>query len=199
MGIVNALGSSTSRHSHGFDVTCRISANSGVRVRVDRSIGHYSQFQTRPKSRNLSLTCFGSAGFCDRIFYSVSAIIRIGWVRNGEVIVSKKLYVGNLPFKITQDDIQRLFAEAGPVKEVYLATDRDTEKSSGFGFVEMVTEAAALKAIEMFHGYTIQDRSLTVKAIDPTRSREWRGSANNIVFHKSPQPEKQEDKDDRKR
>ena len=87
--------------------------------------------------------------------------------------MESKLYVGNLSYNVTEGDLQRLFAEAGEVKEVALIMDRATRQSKGFGFVEMMTEAEAQKAIEMFNNYDLGGRNITVSIARP---REERGS-----------------------
>jgi RNA recognition motif-containing protein len=82
-----------------------------------------------------------------------------------------KLYVGNLPYSTTEDDLRSLFAQAGTVKSVTLITDRDSGRSKGFGFVEMETEEEAQQAISMFHGSQLNDRALTVNVARPREER----------------------------
>jgi RNA recognition motif-containing protein len=82
-----------------------------------------------------------------------------------------KLYVGNLSYNMSEGDLQRLFAEAGEVKEVSLIMDRTTRQSKGFGFVEMATDADAQKAIEMFNGYDVDGRKLIVNVARPREER----------------------------
>src|SRR3972149_3132372 len=84
-----------------------------------------------------------------------------------------KLYVGNLSYTTTEDDLRTLFAQAGSVKSVALIKDRDTGRSKGFAFVEMETQAEAQKAISQFNGSQLHDRALTVNLARP---REERGS-----------------------
>ena len=84
-----------------------------------------------------------------------------------------KLYVGNLPYSTTADDLRQLFAQAGTIKEVILVTDRETRRSKGFGFVEMSTQAEAEKAIQMFNDHDMQGRRMMVNIARP---REERGS-----------------------
>ena len=76
--------------------------------------------------------------------------------------MANKLYVGNLNFQATADDIRALFAAHGEVQNVDLVTDRYTGRSRGFAFVEMVTEEAATKAREALSGAPFQERNLTV-------------------------------------
>jgi RNA recognition motif-containing protein len=82
-----------------------------------------------------------------------------------------KLFVGNLPFSTTEDDLRSLFAQAGEITSVALIKDRDTGRSKGFAFVEMKTQAEAEKAISMFNGYRIGGRELTVNIARPREER----------------------------
>lgn len=82
-----------------------------------------------------------------------------------------KLYVGNLSYATTEDDLRSLFAQAGTVKSVALIKDRDTGRSKGFAFVEMDTQAEAQKAISLFHGTQLQERALTVNLARPREER----------------------------
>ena len=84
-----------------------------------------------------------------------------------------KLYVGNLSYKSTEEELQRLFAQAGTVKSASIIKDRDSGRSKGFGFIEMETDSEAQQAINMFNGKQFQDRALTVNLARP---REERGS-----------------------
>jgi cold-inducible RNA-binding protein len=85
--------------------------------------------------------------------------------------MTKKLYVGNLPYETTQDQIRTLFAEAGEVTDVSLITDRETGRLKGFGFVEMATDEAGQEAIKRFNGYTLGERALTVNEARPREER----------------------------
>jgi RNA recognition motif-containing protein len=82
-----------------------------------------------------------------------------------------KLYVGNLAYTCSEDDLQTLFTQAGTVKSVTLIKDRDTGRSKGFAFVEMTTQAEAQKAISMFNGSSLHDRALTVNLARPREER----------------------------
>jgi RNA recognition motif-containing protein len=73
----------------------------------------------------------------------------------------KKLYVGNLPWSTTEDDLRQMFGEHGDVESVALITDRETGRSRGFAFVEMDTEGAE-KAISEFNGKDMAGRALRV-------------------------------------
>jgi cold-inducible RNA-binding protein len=85
--------------------------------------------------------------------------------------MNKKLYVGNLSYATTEDDLRRLFAEVGPIVSVALITDRDTGQSKGFGFVEMETEQAAQEAIERLNNSEVNQRNITVSEARPPRER----------------------------
>jgi len=81
--------------------------------------------------------------------------------------MTTKLYVGNLSYATTEEELQELFAQAGGVQSVALPTDRETGQPRGFGFVEMATEEEARKAITMFDGQTLRDRQLKVNESRP--------------------------------
>ena len=85
--------------------------------------------------------------------------------------MSKKLYVGNLAFQTTSQDLQQLFAQAGTVESASVIEDRDTGRSKGFAFVEMSTEDEAAAAIEQFHGREVAGRTLTVNEARPRENR----------------------------
>ena len=82
-----------------------------------------------------------------------------------------KLYVGNLSFNTTENELQELFAQAGPVQEVTLMQDKFTGKSRGFAFVTMGSEQDAQNAISKFNGQTIEGRPLTVNEARPREAR----------------------------
>jgi len=82
-----------------------------------------------------------------------------------------KLYVGNLPYTTSEDELRELFAQAGNVVSVAVIRDRDSGRSKGFGFVEMESDADAQAAISKFNSYKLGDRALTV---NPARPREER-------------------------
>ena len=86
-----------------------------------------------------------------------------------------KLYVGNLSYSTTEDDLRALFAQAGAVTSVALIKDRDTGRSKGFAFVEMTTQAEAQKAISMFNAFKMNDRELTVNLARPREERSGGG------------------------
>jgi RNA recognition motif-containing protein len=78
-----------------------------------------------------------------------------------------KLYVGNLSYSTSEDDLRTLFAQAGTVSTVAVIKDRDTGQSKGFAFVEMSTQAEAQKAIAQFNAKDFQNRALTVNLARP--------------------------------
>ncbi len=86
-----------------------------------------------------------------------------------------KLYVGNLPYSTTEDELRELFAQAGEVKSVAVIKDRDSGTSKGFGFIEMGTQEEAQNAISKFNEYSLGDRQLKVNMARP---REERGGFN---------------------
>src|SRR5262245_40070857 len=76
--------------------------------------------------------------------------------------MGKKIFVGNLPFSATSDDLQALFSEAGTCVSASVITDPDTGRSRGFGFVEMASSDEAQAAIETLNGRDFQGRTLNV-------------------------------------
>lgn len=82
-----------------------------------------------------------------------------------------KLYVGNMSYNTTEEDLRGLFAQAGNVTSVALIKDRSTGQSKGFAFVEMDSQASAQKAITMFKDYVMNDRPLTVNFARPREER----------------------------
>ena len=88
--------------------------------------------------------------------------------------MSKRLYVGNLPYSISEREIHEMFLDAGPVDSVKLIIDRDTGRSRGFAFVEMANDEDATRAMEQLNGRKIEGRPLTVSQAKPQQSRENR-------------------------
>ncbi len=81
--------------------------------------------------------------------------------------MTTKLYVGNLSYDTTEEELQELFSQAGSVTSVALPTDRETGRPRGFGFVEMSSEEEARKAISMFNGQTLRERQIKVNESRP--------------------------------
>ncbi|MGK7872566.1 MAG: RNA recognition motif domain-containing protein [Xenococcaceae cyanobacterium] len=82
------------------------------------------------------------------------------------------IYVGNLSYEVTQEDLTEVFAEYGTVKRVHLPTDRDTGRMRGFAFVEMETEAEENTAISKLDGAEWMDRELKVNKAKPREKRD---------------------------
>jgi cold-inducible RNA-binding protein len=85
--------------------------------------------------------------------------------------MSVRLYVGNLPFSISEQEVEELFRQIGVVESTNLVTDRDTGRSRGFAFVEMDTREAAEAAIAALNGHEIDGRALTVNEARPRENR----------------------------
>ena len=81
--------------------------------------------------------------------------------------MESKLYVGNLSYSTTEDDLRTLFAQAGTVASVALIKDRDSGQSKGFAFVTMTDQAEAEKAIGTFNAYTLSEHALKVNVAKP--------------------------------
>jgi len=90
-----------------------------------------------------------------------------------------KLYVGNLSFQTSSEELQQLFAQAGTVESANVVEDRETGRSRGFGFVEMATKEEGEAAIQQFNGKEMNGRSLTV---NEARPREDRGGGGRGGF-----------------
>jgi RNA recognition motif-containing protein len=82
-----------------------------------------------------------------------------------------KLYVGNIPFGASEEDLKKLFSEAGVVQSAKIVTDPYSGRSRGFGFVEMASKAEVEKAISLFNGKTFMDRTLTVSEARPQKQK----------------------------
>jgi RNA recognition motif-containing protein len=82
-----------------------------------------------------------------------------------------KLYVGNLSFQTSSDDLQQLFAQAGTVESASVVEDRETGRSRGFGFVEMSSKEEGQAAIQQFNGHEIGGRALNVNEAKPREDR----------------------------
>ena len=85
--------------------------------------------------------------------------------------MGKKLYVGNLSYRMTDSDLEQLFASHGSVTSAQVIMDRDTGRSKGFGFVEMGSDQDATAAITALNGKEIEGRSLTVNEARPKEDR----------------------------
>lgn len=86
------------------------------------------------------------------------------------------IYIGNLSYDVTEDDLSQVFAEYGTVKQVQLPTDRETGRMRGFGFVEMGDDAEESKAIEALDGAEWMGRDMKVNKAKPREDRRTAGS-----------------------
>ncbi|MCK4415250.1 MAG: RNA-binding protein [Candidatus Eisenbacteria sp.] len=89
--------------------------------------------------------------------------------------MTSKLYVGNLPFEVTEDDLQELFTAHGAVTSANVITDRETGRARGFGFVEMEQAEDAQKAIQSLDGQEFKGRNLKVNLAKPREERSGGG------------------------
>jgi len=118
--------------------------------------------------------------------------------RERYIYMSTKLYVGNLAFQTTSQELQQMFGQAGTVESASVVEDRETGRSRGFAFVEMSSKEEAAAAIEQFNGKEIGGRSLKVNEAKPRESRSggrsfnnnrgggYRGGSNNGGGHREP-------------
>jgi cold-inducible RNA-binding protein len=93
--------------------------------------------------------------------------------------MSKKLYVGNMPFTTTEEQLRELFGQAGEIESVAIITDRETGRSKGFGFVEMATDEGGEEAIKRFNNFSMGNRNLTVSEARPREERPARNNYGN--------------------
>jgi cold-inducible RNA-binding protein len=91
-----------------------------------------------------------------------------------------KLYVGNIPFGASEEDLKKLFSEVGEVQSVKIVTNSYSGRPRGFGFVEMASQEDAKKAISTLNSKTLMDRALIVNEARPQKKRggEFRGRGN---------------------
>ncbi len=94
--------------------------------------------------------------------------------------MGKKLYVGNLPYTVSDSDLQRMFEAHGSVVSAQIIMDRDTGRSKGFGFVEMGTDAEAQTAIQAMNGFDMDGRPLTVNEARPKTEGVGRGGGRGF-------------------
>ena len=93
--------------------------------------------------------------------------------------MSMKLYVGNLAYQTTGEDLQQLFAQAGTVESAAVIEDRETGRSRGFGFVEMSSKEEGNAAIQQFNGHDVGGRALNVNEATPREDRGNRDGGGN--------------------
>lgn len=96
--------------------------------------------------------------------------------------MSMKLYVGNLSFSTSSQDLQQLFSQAGTVESASVVEDRETGRSRGFGFVEMSTEEEGAAAISQFDGKDVNGRALKVNEAKPREQRSGGGGGGRGGF-----------------
>ncbi|PKN76297.1 MAG: RNA-binding protein [Deltaproteobacteria bacterium HGW-Deltaproteobacteria-10] len=92
--------------------------------------------------------------------------------------MNKNLYVGNLSFKVTDEDLRSNFSEAGEVASAAIIKDKFTGQSKGFGFVEMKTEEGAAEAVKKFHGGMLDGKAITVNEARPKKEYGAGGGGN---------------------
>ena len=86
-----------------------------------------------------------------------------------------KLYVGNLPYSVTEGELKELFTQCGEVREINLIVDNETGRPKGFAFIEMGSPEDADDAIDKFDGYLLKERSIKVNKARPKRDDNRRG------------------------
>jgi RNA recognition motif-containing protein len=94
--------------------------------------------------------------------------------------MSTKLYVGNLAFQTTSQELQELFAQAGTVESASVVEDRETGRSRGFAFIEMSSPAEATAAIDQFNGKEVGGRALKVNEAKPRENRSGGGGGRGF-------------------
>ena len=92
--------------------------------------------------------------------------------------MAKRLYVGNLPYSATDDQLREIFSQAGTVESAQVIIDKMSGRSKGFGFVEMTEDDSAQKAIEMWNGKDLDGRPLVVNEARPMEPRPARGGSD---------------------
>lgn len=92
--------------------------------------------------------------------------------------MAKRLYVGNLPYSMTDTELQEVFARVGTVVDATVVMDRETGRSRGFGFVEMSDDAAADAALQQLNGAQVGGRTLRVAEANPRPARGGRGGGD---------------------
>jgi RNA recognition motif-containing protein len=93
--------------------------------------------------------------------------------------MANKLFVGSLAFSATDDDLAQFFSQAGTVQSAKVIMDRDTNRSKGFGFVEMSNDDEAQKAIEMLNGKELSGRAVNVSEARPREERPRQSYSGN--------------------
>jgi RNA recognition motif-containing protein len=96
--------------------------------------------------------------------------------------MAKRLFVGSLPYDVTNNQLEELFAQAGKVDSAQVITDRYTGQGKGFGFVEMSTEEEAQRAIQTLNGYSLNGRAIVVNEARPKEDRPAGGGGGRGGF-----------------
>jgi len=107
----------------------------------------------------------------DPFLLDPESVLRVGMIWIGRSAVGKKLYVGNLTYNVNESDLEALFTPFGTVQSAQIIVDRDTNRSKGFGFVEMGSDAEAQAAIQGLDGHDHGGRNLTVNEAKPREDR----------------------------
>lgn len=97
--------------------------------------------------------------------------------------MGRRLYVGNLPYRASEEELTALFSRAGAVDNVQVMKDNVTGRARGFAFVEMATDEAAQKAIEQFHQYQMEGRALVVNEARPRTGGSGGGRVADVGNH----------------
>ncbi len=93
--------------------------------------------------------------------------------------MATKLFIGSLPYSVTSSDLENLFSQVGKVISSAVIQDRMTNRSKGFAFVEMESDAEAQEAIRRFNGYDLQGREIIVNVAKPREESDNRGFYNS--------------------
>jgi uncharacterized membrane protein YgcG len=149
------------------------------------SAGRLDEFESRliSTSEAALLTKSIRTWSFDRYRFAEARSVRqlLSFPKRGKVIyMSTKLYVGNLAFQTTSQELQELFATAGTVESASVVEDRDTGRSRGFAFVEMSTKEEAAAAIDQFNGKEVGGRALKVNEAKPRENRSGGGGGRGF-------------------
>ena len=143
-----------------------LQATFGVTIASETS-GLYSTLQLHAILLSTRLPLFGSA---ITLFHRQPAVRAIT-LQHGRPDLGKKLYVGNLGYNVSSSDLERLFSSFGTVESAQVIEDRETQRSKGFGFVEMGSDQEAQQAIQGLNGNDHEGRPLTVNEAKPREER----------------------------
>jgi RNA recognition motif-containing protein len=99
--------------------------------------------------------------------------------------MNTKLYIGNMSYEMTEEELRAMFSQAGTVEAIDIIKDRDTGRPKGFAFVTMNSQAEAEKAISMFNAKQVNDRELKVNIARPREERPRRDNSWSSPNHRS--------------